>query len=87
MGMTSRGFALLGRAEIVYRDHRDIGNSVIVQDRRHCLLTYIRARNKASQQSVADRVNASTSYSYYYSCKEFMCVCSGTDDRRPGPRN
>jgi hypothetical protein len=81
MGMTSRGFALLGRAEIVYRDQRDIGIMVIVQDRRHCLLTYIRARNKASQQAAADRVNASTSYSYYHSCNLARSLCAFPDGR------
>jgi len=66
MGMTSRSFALLGRDRLP-RPAR-LGVMVIVQDRRHCLLTYTRARNKASPQAAADRVNASTSYSYYYSC-------------------
>jgi hypothetical protein len=72
MGMTSRGVALLERAGILYEYAINI--MIIVQDCPHRLLTYIQARNKASQQAAADRVNASTSYSYYYSCKEFMCV-------------
>jgi hypothetical protein len=47
MGMTSRGFALLERAGIVYRDEHAINIMIVVQDRPHCLLTYIPIRNKA----------------------------------------
>jgi hypothetical protein len=45
------GFALLGRAGIVYRDERARCIMLIVQNRWHGLLTHIRVTSKASQQS------------------------------------
>ncbi len=51
MGITSRGFALLERAGIVYRDEHAINVMIVVQDRAHCLLTYIRIGNRASPQA------------------------------------
>jgi hypothetical protein len=41
----------LERAGIVYRDEHGISIMIVVQERPHCLLTYVRIRNKASPQA------------------------------------